>query len=193
MSCNLYGTHRPSLAALAIVKGVPTPLDLVSITHGQQRTISFLSQAFGMIAELDLGTENLRWMGATRFTYGFLKLAFQRKIYPCDIAVKVEIDHKEDVKNHYRQRVASASSERSESRDQSQDRGAVEQSRVSSPTSNPLDNGDDGLGLPPLKYGTAMDKLPDGWELVPHEKLGSFYCGNVSSPTRQPGLPPPPY
>lgn len=193
MSCNLYGTHRPSLAALAIVKGVPTPLDLVSITHGQQRTISFLSQAFGMIAELDLGTENLRWMGATRFTYGFLKLAFQRKTYPCDIAVKVEIDHKEDVKNHYRQRVASASSEPSESRDQSQDRGAVEQSRVSSPTSNPLDNGDDGLGLPPLKYGTAMDKLPDGWELVPHEKLGSFYCGNVSSPARQPGLPPPAY
>ena len=47
----------PTLAALAIVKGVPTPLDLVSITHGGERTISFLSQALGLIAEIDLGTD----------------------------------------------------------------------------------------------------------------------------------------
>lgn len=179
MSCNLYGTHRPTLAALAIVKGVPTPLDLVSVTHGSQRTISFLSQALGLIAEVDLGTEHLRWMGATRFTFGFILLAMQRKTYPCDIAVKVEIDHKDDVKKHYRQRVAQAGTEvgTSESPDQSQniDKQAAVLSSVSD-----IAGGDDGLGLPPLKYGTAMDKLPEGWELIPHEKLGSFYCGNVS-------------
>ena len=179
MSCNLYGTHRPTLAALAIVKGVPTPLDLVSVTHGSQRTISFLSQALGLIAEVDLGTEHLRWMGATRFTFGFILLAMQRKTYPCDIAVKVEIDHKDDVKKHYRQRVAQAGTEAgtSESPDQSQniDKQAAVLSSVSG-----IAGGDDGLGLPPLKYGTAMDKLPEGWELIPYEKLGSFYCGNVS-------------
>jgi sphingosine kinase len=183
MSCNLYGTHRPTLAALAIVKGVPTPLDLVSVTHGGQRTISFLSQALGMIAEVDLGTDHLRWMGATRFTYGFLMLVFQKKTYPCDIAVKVEIDDKEGVKNHYRQRAAQIRTEASRDSEQSQN-NVDKQSEVSFPASSAVD-GDDGLGLPPLKYGTAMDKLPDGWELIPHEKLGSFYCGNVSSPSNR--------
>ncbi len=178
MSCNLYGTHRPSLAALAIVKGVPTALDLVSVTHGNQRTISFLSQALGLIAEIDLGTEHLRWMGATRFTYGYVIRALQRKTYPCDLAVKVEIDHKEDVKKHYRERVTQAKTE-TESPAQSQGQTDTQPAEAPSPASD-VDSSDDGLGLPPLKYGTAMDKLPEGWELIPHEKLGSFYCGNVS-------------
>ncbi|SPQ23935.1 50888728-6bd0-4797-9734-1b005d237349 [Thermothielavioides terrestris] len=181
MSCNLYGTHRPSLAALAIVKGVPTPLDLVSVTHGDQRTISFLSQALGLIAEVDLGTENLRWMGATRFTFGFLKLVMQRKTYPCDIAVKVEIDDKEEVKRHYRQRVAQPGREVSKTGEQPQG-PADKQSSVSSSAADATDrpDSDDSLGLPPLKYGTVMDKLPEGWELIRHEKLGSFYCGNMA-------------
>ncbi|KAJ4338342.1 sphinganine kinase lcb4, partial [Neurospora sp. IMI 360204] len=69
MSCNLYGTHRPSLAALAIVKGVPTKLDLCSVTlQDGERLTSFLSQAYGLIADLDITTEHLRWMGAARFT-----------------------------------------------------------------------------------------------------------------------------
>ncbi|KAL2267849.1 hypothetical protein VTJ83DRAFT_5126 [Remersonia thermophila] len=159
MSCNLYGTHRPTLAALAIVKGVPTPLDLVSVTHGSERTISFLSQAMGLIAEIDLGTEHLRWMGAARFTYGFLIRTVQKKTYPCDIAVKVEMDHKEDVKRHYRERVTQA--------------GAA-------PTPGEAAGPEEEPGLPPLKYGTVQDKLPEGWELIPHEKLGSFYCGNMA-------------
>jgi sphingosine kinase len=180
MSCNLYGTHRPTLAALAIVKGMPTPLDLASVTHGDKRTISFLSQALGLIAEVDLGTEHLRWMGATRFTYGFILLALQRKTYPCDIAVKVEIDHKDDVKKHYRERVIQAAgteAETSGGNEQSQD---LDKPAEISPSASDTVSNDDGLGLPPLKYGTAMDKLPEGWELIPHEKLGSFYCGNVS-------------
>jgi sphingosine kinase len=190
MSCNLYGTHRPSLAALAIVKGVPTPLDLVSVTHGNERTISFLSQALGLIADLDLGTEHLRWMGAARFTYGFLRLAMQRKTYPCDIAVKVEIDHKGDVKEHYRRQITGSTAETSQASKQSQVH-ADKQFEGSSSASDAVGS-DDGVGLPPLKYGTAMDKLPEGWELIPYEKLGSFYCGNVSSrrkknPKRVPG------
>ncbi|KAK4097401.1 hypothetical protein N658DRAFT_500469 [Parathielavia hyrcaniae] len=181
LSCNLYGTHRPSLAALAIVKGVPTPVDLISVTHGGQRTISFLSQALGIVAELDLGTEHLRWMGATRFTCGFLMLALQKKTYPCDIAVKVEIGHKEDVKEHYqRVRTAESTAELLEGSTQSQSQPDKQFNEASSSASDAVGSNDDGLGLPPLKYGTAMDKLPEGWELIPHEKLGSFYCGNMS-------------
>ncbi|KAK3292068.1 ATP-NAD kinase-like domain-containing protein [Chaetomium fimeti] len=178
MSCNLYGTYRPALAALAIVKGVPTPLDLVSVTHGGQRTISFLSQAVGLIAEIDLGTESMRWMGATRFTVGFLMRAVQKKTYPCDIAVKVEISHKDDVKKHYRQQVAQREVRASKKADQPPN-DVDKQSEVS-PLAPSAVSDDDGLGLPPLKYGTAVDKLPEGWELIPHEKLGSFYCGNMA-------------
>ncbi|KAK4121617.1 hypothetical protein N657DRAFT_577246 [Parathielavia appendiculata] len=179
LSCNLYGTHRPTLAALGIVKGVLTPLDLVSVTHGNERTISFLSQAVGLIAELDLGTEHLRWMGATRFTCGFLMLALQRKTYPCDIAVKVEIDHKEDVKEHYRRvRTAESTKETLESPKQLPSHANKQFNEASFSASDAVGS-DDGLGLPPLKYGTAMDKLPEGWELIPYEKLGSFYCGNM--------------
>ncbi|KAK3389487.1 ATP-NAD kinase-like domain-containing protein [Podospora didyma] len=178
MSCNLYGTHRPTMAALAIVKGVPTPLDLVSITQGDRRTVSFLSQALGMIADLDITTEPLRWMGAARFTYGFLKLAFQKRTYPCDIAVKVEIPHKDDVKAHYRQQVAQIGSETEIMRIKAQEGTANE---IESSSENQSSTASEhGVGLPPLKYGTVMDKLPDGWELIPHEKLGNFYCGNMA-------------
>ncbi|KAK3991021.1 putative phingoid long chain base kinase [Cladorrhinum sp. PSN332] len=184
MSCNLYGTHRPTLAALAIVKGVPTQLDLASITQGGERRLSFLSQALGVIADLDLGTEHMRWMGAARFTVGFLTLVLQRKTYPCDIAVKVEIEHKEAVKQHYRERVASQSSQVSgldgavaaEDNDQPEDFKGLSPDTPISGYSEHLDE----PGLPPLKYGTVMDKLPEGWELIPHENLGSFYCGNMA-------------
>ncbi len=45
MSCNLNGTDSASLATLAIIKGIPTPLDLISITQGETRTLSFISQS----------------------------------------------------------------------------------------------------------------------------------------------------
>ncbi|KAK4644101.1 sphinganine kinase lcb4 [Podospora bellae-mahoneyi] len=185
MSCNLYGTHRPTLAALAIIKGIPTPLDLVSITQGEERFISFLSQALGVIADLDLGTEHLRWMGAARFTVGFLMLVLQKKTYPCDIAVKVEIEHKESVKRHYRERVTLGSADVEASNGSGQSRACDGTDADGCPTtsSSPSPSAavdDGGPGLPPLKYGTVMDKLPEGWELVPYEKLGSFYCGNMA-------------
>ena len=171
MSCNLYGTHRPGLAALAIVKGVETPMDLVSVTQGDRRILSFLSQSLGLVAESDLATEHLRWMGESRFTLGVVQRLFQKKVYPCDLAVKVEIDHKDGVKEHYRNEMSTTSlpglngsgTENSLGEDQT---GSSEH---------------EGEGLPPLKYGSINDALPDGWELVPHDKMGTFYCGNVST------------
>ncbi|EER39605.1 sphingosine kinase [Histoplasma capsulatum var. duboisii H88] len=157
MSWNLNGTDRASLAAVSIVKGLRTPLDLVSITQGDKRTVSFLSQSFGIIAELDLGTENIRWMGSARFTYGFLVRLLGKTVYPCDLAIKVELDNKELIKDHYR-----AGSQR-RSLDQLRD-----------------EESSDAVGLPPLRYGTVNDPLPEGWTLVPHDKLGNFYAGNMA-------------
>lgn len=163
MACNLYGSHRPTYAALALIKGVVTPLDLVSITQGDTRIVSFLSQALGVIAESDLGTEHLRWMGSARFDFGVVSRLFRKKAYPCDIAMQVEVE-KPEVKEHYR-------------------RHASEPSLV---VAEPAD--DEGNGLPKLKYGTVKDKLPAGWEFVSYDKIGTFYSGTVSCPTEPPEM-----
>ncbi|KAF2120653.1 sphingoid long chain base kinase-like protein [Lophiotrema nucula] len=156
-SLNFNGTDSPSLAALAVVKGLRTPLDLTSITQGDQRTLSFCSQSVGIVAEVDLGTEDLRWMGSARFTYGFFVRLIGQIVYPADIAVKIEHDNKVDVCKVYR-----------------------DEASKPPPTSDSRPLPAPGTGLPELKYGTSMDPLPEGWELIPHDKLGNFYAGNLA-------------
>ncbi|RKF65770.1 Sphingoid long chain base kinase 5 [Golovinomyces cichoracearum] len=158
MSCNLNGSHSASLATLAIIKGIPTPLDLISITQGETRTLSFLSQSVGIVAESDLATEHLRFLGAQRFTYGLLARLLTKKIYPCKIAIKVVMDDKQIIKDHYKNEIDNGNS-------------ATEDTS--------LVNRDED-GLPPLKFGTVSDDLPEDWELVSYSKLGNFYCGNMA-------------
>lgn len=156
LSLNLYGSNKAGVAALGVVKGVDLSIDLVSITQGPRRLISFLSQSVGIIAECDLGTENLRWMGSTRFEVGLVARVMQRKCYPCDLAVKVEVEDKASIKAHYKRHVSESLTEVNGHQQ------------------------DGAQGLPKLKYGTVRDNLPEGWELIPYDKLGNFYCGNVS-------------
>ncbi|TGO22818.1 hypothetical protein BPAE_0154g00290 [Botrytis paeoniae] len=159
LHCSLHGNIRStSIAALSIVKGIRTPLDLISVTQGEERHLSFLSQALGIVAEFDLGTEHLRWMGGTRFVYGFVMKSLQKKIFPCDIAVKVVTDDKEDIKRRYREAMEVGST----------------------PEESLRENGSLESGLPELKYGNSSDPLPQGWEVEQHDNLGSFYCGNMS-------------
>jgi sphingosine kinase len=167
MSCNLNGTDSVSLATLAMIKGIPTPLDLISITQGETRTLSFLSQSVGIVAESDLATEHLRWMGSSRFEYGFATRVFGKTVYPCDIAVKVAIEDKPSIKAHYRR-------EKSNFEPSTERRGYRHLLDDDASASSGYDD-----ALPPLRYGTVNDKLPEGWELLPHDKLGNFYCGNV--------------
>ena len=165
MSWNLNGTDSTSLAALCVVKGIRTPMDLVSITQGDTRTLSFLSQAVGIVAESDLATEHLRWLGDARFTYGFLIRLLRKTIYPCDIAVKLEIGTKAEIREHYRL--------------QSRARVSMEERRrLPEPLLSPRLGA--GPGLPELRYGSVNDDLPSDWTLVSYEKLGNFYCGNMA-------------
>lgn len=82
LSHNLNGTGTVSKATLVIIKGIRKPLDLISITQGDRRILSFLSQATGTGAESDLATEPLRWMGDTRFKIGFLTRILAQKVSP---------------------------------------------------------------------------------------------------------------
>ncbi|KAF2447460.1 sphingoid long chain base kinase-like protein [Karstenula rhodostoma CBS 690.94] len=156
---NSNGTDSPSLAALAVVKGLRTPLGLASVTQGDRRMLSFLSQSAGIVAETDLATEHLRWMGSARFTYGFLVRLLKKAVYPADIAIKVEYDNKEAVRAAYRAEAANPTRTHDE---------------------RTLPAPGQACAIPPLKYGTINDPLPDGWELVPHDQLGNFYAGNLA-------------
>lgn len=51
------------------------PIDLCSILtrKDNKRSLSYMSQCVGLMADLDLGTEHLRFMGSNRFTYGYLR------------------------------------------------------------------------------------------------------------------------
>ncbi|KAL5442559.1 hypothetical protein PMIN07_004809 [Paraphaeosphaeria minitans] len=156
---NHNGTDSPSLAALAVVKGLRTPLGLASVTQGDRRLLSFLSQSAGIVAETDLATENLRWMGSARFTYGFLVRLLKKTVYPADIAIKVEYDNKEAVRAAYR---------------------AEAEKPLLTQDERTLPAPGEACAIPPLKYGTINDPLPDDWELVPHDQLGNFYAGNLA-------------
>lgn len=173
MSCNLNGSHRPSIAALAIIKGVRTPFDLMSVTQGNTRTLSFLSQSVGIIAECDLGTEHLRWLGAARFHVGLAQRVFSKKLYPCDISMKVEIPEKNDVKAHYKREQAENLYTIQREKNTDWEASLAGESTSTEATLT-------GDGLPPLKYGTINDKVPDDWESASYDRLGNFYCGNVS-------------
>ncbi|KAI1205195.1 sphingoid long chain base kinase [Annulohypoxylon truncatum] len=172
MSCNLNGTHRPSYAALAIIKGVTTPMDLMSVTQGSTRTLSFLSQSVGIIAECDLGTENLRWLGAARFNVGLMQRIFSKKVYPCNISMKVEIPEKADIKAHYKREQTEGDHTTRREGSASREASSADESTSSDP--------DIGEGLPPLRFGTVNDKLPEDWETASYDKLGNFYCGNMA-------------
>lgn len=157
MSLNFNGTDSPSLAALAVVKGLRTPLDLVSVTQGDRRMLSFLSQSIGLVAECDLATEHLRWMGSARFTWGSLVRILKKSVYPADIAVKVEYDTKDAIREVYRAEAAKPPRKHED---------------------RPLPPPD--AGLPELRYGTINDPLPESWTLVPNDHLGMFYAGNLA-------------
>ncbi|KAL9094314.1 MAG: hypothetical protein Q9165_003455 [Trypethelium subeluteriae] len=177
MSWNLNGTDSPSLAALCIVKGLKTPLDLVSITQGDRRTLSFLSQSVGIIAESDLGTENLRWMGSARFTFGFLVRLIGKTTYPCDIALQLENDDKSSIKAAYRQERDSTGPSPSSRRPDPHQHQPHQHSHPAQPAP------DSAVGLPPLRHGTINDALPSSpsWSaLTAYPNLGNFYAGNMS-------------
>ena len=180
MSWNLCGTADPSLAALAIVKGIRTPLDLMSLTQGEDRKLTFLSQSVGIVAESDLGTDNIRWMGELRFVFGFFMRILGKIQYPCDIAFKTVMEDKAEIRRTYAREVVR--------RRRLPPGQRKDTTSATTSSSSPL---------PPLRHGTILDPLPDAagsllndsisqqcldpsWSpLTSHPHLGSFYAGNM--------------
>lgn len=193
MSINLNGTDSPSAAALAVVKGVRTRIDLMAVTQvvegKEERYLSFLSQSVGIVADSDLGTENLRWMGDARFTVGFLWRLFGKTVYPAEVSVKVAIEDKRSIRRHFREYYA----ERVPS-EQDEEEAVLQQHNTqqrAEPAPNVEQRRDDHNGrnesisgpLPALdtSISTPMDALTSaGWSpLTPYPTLGNFYAGGM--------------
>ncbi|KAF2173174.1 hypothetical protein M409DRAFT_49656 [Zasmidium cellare ATCC 36951] len=165
MSLNMHGTDSPSLAAVEMVKGLRTPLDLAAITQGDKQYYSFLSQAVGIIAETDLGTESLRWMGPLRFTWGILVRMLGKTIYPAEVSMVVETEDKRAIRESYRH----AREEHDARKSKQLDREDADYN---------LPEGQDSQ-LPTLKYGTVGEPLGPDFITQDMPTLGNFYVGNM--------------
>lgn len=156
MSISCHGTSDPSRAALALVKGHSVPMDLMAVTQMQnglpQTRLSFLSQTYGIIADSDIGTEFLRWMGPSRFELGvFMKVLMNAK-YPCEIAVKYQAKSKQELTDHYQEYCKGVHLQELEEKDFE------------------------------LKYPNLDTPVPNDWEYIDDQltcNLGIFYVGKM--------------
>ncbi|KAG5360225.1 Sphingoid long chain base kinase 5 [Yarrowia sp. B02] len=157
LSWSLNGTSSASIATLKMIKGRAIPVDYMAVTQGDKRVVSFLSQAWGLVADLDLGTEHLRWMGGARFTVGAIARIINRKTFPCEIAVKVYTRDMKELSKHYQKYIVDRM--------------------------DPL-NSEEIAKLDPnvfasLKYGTVNDPIPSDWEVTTSKGMSNFYTGKM--------------
>lgn len=140
-------------------------VDLFSFVQNNKRSISFMSQALGLMADLDIGTDHLRWMGETRFMYGLIRggiyfhflhtlmadNALVLRFKPCPIQLSVKIAEQDKTKML----------EALQARRQTQN-NASNSTNASSSSS-----------LPPLKF---LPEDKDGWTVI-DEPLLYVYAG----------------
>jgi sphingosine kinase len=68
-------------AAMAIARGFYKPLDIMSVFQNGQRRYSFLSLTWGLIADVDIGSEFMRCLGDTRFPIQTIRLLLFPRYY----------------------------------------------------------------------------------------------------------------
>ncbi|SCZ88276.1 BZ3500_MvSof-1268-A1-R1_Chr2-1g04303 [Microbotryum saponariae] len=148
----------PVWSSLVAIKGRSTKMDLCSFVSGGKRSISFLTQATGLMADIDLGTEHLRWIGDARFTLGYIQGCLQRKKYAFELSFEIaeSLDKVDLVQRHNELQAAPSSSSAT---------------ATATTTTKEEDGGDQ--GLPPLAYGTDLDPLPAQAQARVHNEIPS--------------------
>lgn len=102
MTWSTHGTSDPVDATLSMLKLTRVKADAMAVTqldlNGNPVTkLSFLTQTYGVIADADIGTEHLRWMGALRFDIATAKGILSRATFPCDLYVDNVCDDKHEL------------------------------------------------------------------------------------------------
>lgn len=153
MAFSVHGHRSPSAVSLGFVKAQTMAIDLMLMTTAGKpsKTMSFLTQTFGLIADADFGTTYLRWMGQSRFNLGVATRILTMKQYPCDLYIKYVHKTKESVQEHVETYQANSSTE------------------LHDPQARELDT----------RYGTADDPVPTDWDHVDGSDTFMFYTGNM--------------
>lgn len=82
------GVFDPVAAAFTVTRRRQHPMDVASVLQPQgSRYFLLLSLAYGLMSNLDIGTEHLRWMGEPRFSWGGLCEVLGGRTYPLRAAV----------------------------------------------------------------------------------------------------------
>ena len=201
MSISCHWTGNPSYAAMHLTKSRETWVDVMCCTQsdgkgGCDTKLSFLSQTYGVIAESDINTEWIRWMGPIRFDLGVAFTVVQGRKYPCDVYVKYAAKHKHDLHNHYKREkqrhlnnlLASSSSESLSTVSRSPSPVPSPSSSSSSSSSSlqvPKRDNEYKVTEADFRMQYTMENtstLPDGWEQVNPditENLQIFYTGKM--------------
>ncbi|KAG2736996.1 hypothetical protein G9P44_001086 [Scheffersomyces stipitis] len=105
LSLSTHGSNDASMATFHMLKAKRTKLDLMAVTQGvgpnEKIKLSFLTQCYGVIADADIGTEHLRWMGAIRFDVGVLHGILARRKFPCELYVDFLTNSKQELSAHF--------------------------------------------------------------------------------------------
>ncbi|GLC46319.1 hypothetical protein PLESTB_000998600 [Pleodorina starrii] len=84
-SCGLWDL---TTAAVAVCRGRVAPVDVASVLQPpNSRYYCLLSVVYGAMANLDIGTNHLRWMGELRFHLGGLREIMRGRCYSCRVFV----------------------------------------------------------------------------------------------------------
>ncbi|KAL5529633.1 hypothetical protein ACEPAG_5618 [Sanghuangporus baumii] len=162
MAINLLGREDGfdvAIACLNAIKGKPMKQDICSVMLGDKRVFCYFSVSLGLMADLDLGTEHLRWMGDVRFALGYLYGVMKMKPCPILLEMKAAESDKDKMIEEFRKR--------SEIHWRAQHVRELDGLRQSV--------GDD--ALPTLKYDSLKGDADEGW--VKFDKpLIYFYAGS---------------
>ncbi|RPD80150.1 hypothetical protein L226DRAFT_590646 [Lentinus tigrinus ALCF2SS1-7] len=157
-----------ALNLLGLEAGRPMPMDIFSVTQDGKRYMSFMSQAMGLMADLDLGTEHLRFMGGTssRFVVGFMYEIVKNKQIPAKISMKIaEQDKRKMVEDLHASRAQAQATYT-----------AAAASEPGAATSTANGETASGTSLPELKHTGAARGDSDGWVTF-DQPLTYLYAG----------------
>eukprot|EP00117_Sycon_ciliatum_P031046 scpid57386/ scgid24356/ Sphingosine kinase 1 len=73
-------------AVYVALKGSPVPLDIMSVTSAKRRIYSILSVTWGLLADVDIGSDKFRKLGNARFTLAFMQTLASLKKYPAKLS-----------------------------------------------------------------------------------------------------------
>ncbi|BFZ57661.1 sphinganine kinase lcb4 [Savitreella phatthalungensis] len=158
---SIYNTHDPVECTLSLLKGIETPIDIMSVTQpGQPRLLAYFSISYGVIADCDVGTDNLRWMGPVRFDVRVIQRVLQARAYPCTLSVVGRLQgDKAAMRAEFDTHVGTPRAQVAE----------LPIARVADVISEE--------GLPPLKYGSVEDALDSRWVTREERKMGTLWAG----------------